>query len=159
MESELPAVVAYDLEKDLTLFQSTHAPQCRVYRQMRSFLIHEDRVHLPPNRHAVPYPISKATGEPISWKGYYPYTNVLWLAYLYGYLISHFKGDKKELASFKKETAELWMHLDPGAPRDVLSFPSAGDVVRFAVEAGWVAEGQLVDVWGEGSRLEGVGDE
>ncbi|KAK3302213.1 uncharacterized protein B0T15DRAFT_296632 [Chaetomium strumarium] len=158
--SEAPEVVAYDLEKDLTLFQSTHAPQCRVYRQMRSYLIHEDRVYLPPNKHVAPYPTSKTTGEPISWRGYYPYTNVLWLAYLYGYLVSHFRGDKKELASFKKETAELRIHLDPGAPRDVLSFPSAGDVVRFAVEAGWVGVGQLVDVWGEeGSPLEEAGNE
>ncbi|KAL2133393.1 hypothetical protein VTI74DRAFT_2436 [Chaetomium olivicolor] len=155
-DSSEPSVVAYDLEKDLSLFQSTHAPQCRVYRQMRSFLIHSDRVHLPPNAHTTPYPLNTVTKERISWRGYHPYTNVLWLAYLYAYLVTNFKGEKKELARFKKETVELRMHLDPGAPMDVLSFPSAGEVVRFAVDAGWVGERQLVDgVWGEGqSRLE-----
>lgn len=123
---------------------------------MRSFLIHADRAPvLPASQHAAPYPTSAATGDPISWRGYHPYTNVLWLAYLYGYLVQHFAGDKSEVARFRKTTRELRRHLDPAQPRGVLSFPSAGEVVRFAVEAGWVAEGQLVDVWGEGSRLEG----
>ncbi|KAL2156210.1 hypothetical protein VTH82DRAFT_955 [Thermothelomyces myriococcoides] len=166
------SVVAYDLEKDLSIFQSTHAPQCQVYRQMRSYLIHGDRVAKPsPREHTTPYPIAAATTtatttptaggqeqqrrQPISWRGYHPYTNVLWLAYLYAFLVRHFAGDARELKRFRRETRELWAHLDPGAPRDVLSFPSAGDVVRFAVEAGWIAEEQVVD--GEASLVSGVG--
>ncbi|KXX79528.1 Serine/threonine-protein kinase haspin hrk1 [Madurella mycetomatis] len=167
--SSTPSIVAYDLEKDLALFTSTHAPlQTNTYRAMRSFLINADRVPLllDPKHHTVPYPPCRSTssatssassssgGTPISWREHHPYTNVLWLAYLYNYLIRHFKGDRKELAQFKKETAELRMHLDPAAPRRVLSFPCAGGVVRFAVEAGWVGEGQLVDMDG-GSLLEG----
>ncbi|KAL2201216.1 hypothetical protein P885DRAFT_65497 [Corynascus similis CBS 632.67] len=146
-----PAIVAYDLEKDLSLFQSTHAPQCRIYRQMRSFLIHHDRIVPSTHQHHVtgttttPYQISPATGEPISWRAYHPYTNVLWLAYLYAYMVKHFAGDVKDLKGFRRETRELWAHLDPGAPAGVLSFPSAGEVVRFAVEAGWVGESQVVD--------------
>ncbi|GAB1320443.1 hypothetical protein MFIFM68171_10653 [Madurella fahalii] len=162
-----PAIVAYDLEKDLSLFTSTHAPlQTNTYRAMRSFLINADRVPLllDPKHHTVPYPpcqSSSSSGTPISWREHHPYTNVLWLAYLYNYLVRHFRGDAKELARFKKETAELRMHLDPAAPRRVLSFPCAGEVVRFAVEAGWVGEGQLVDMdgssWMEGgSRLGGL---
>ncbi|KAK4123472.1 hypothetical protein N657DRAFT_645017, partial [Parathielavia appendiculata] len=146
--------VAADLEKDLTLFQSTHAPQCRVYRQMRSYLIHADRLPLiPASHHTTPYPISPATGQPISWTGYYPYTNVLWLAYLYGYLVTNFRGDRAELRRFKVETRELRAHLDPSAHEDVLNFPSAGEVVRFAVEAGWIEEAQVVDGLGEGSSM------
>ncbi|KAK4146212.1 Serine/threonine-protein kinase haspin hrk1 [Dichotomopilus funicola] len=142
-------VVAYDLEKDLPLFQSTHAPQCQIYRQMRSHLISHDRVPLlPPSQHTTPYPISPVTNRPISWRAYRPYTNVLWLAYF---------SDRAALRQFRRETAELRAHLDPAAPRGVLSFPSAGEVVRFAVEAGWIGEEQVVGgVWGEGgSRLEG----
>ncbi|KAL2188633.1 hypothetical protein L209DRAFT_705309 [Thermothelomyces heterothallicus CBS 203.75] len=156
------SVVAYDLEKDLSLFQSTHAPQCQVYRQMRSYLIHGDRVARPsPRDHATPYPPAPGSGSgsgsggPISWRGYHPYTNVLWLAYLYAYLVRHFAGDARELKRFRRETRELWAHLDPGAPRDVLSFPSAGEVVRFAVEAGWIAEAQVVD--GEASFVSVAG--
>ncbi|KAK3902006.1 Serine/threonine-protein kinase haspin hrk1 [Staphylotrichum tortipilum] len=142
-------VVAYDLETDLLLFQSTHAAQCRVYRQMRTFLLHHDRVRsLPAEQHTTPYPVSPATGEPISWRGHFPYTNVLWLAYLYGYLVENFKGPRAEVKRFVRETGELRAHLDPGAPRGVLSFPGAGEVVRFAVEAGWVEEGQVVDAGG-----------
>ncbi|OIW33595.1 hypothetical protein CONLIGDRAFT_628506 [Coniochaeta ligniaria NRRL 30616] len=139
--------VAYDLEKDLGIFTSTHAPQCKVYRQMRSFLLKGDRVCLPPKSHSRPYDVG-VDGERISWTRYSPYTNVLWLAYIYQYLVDNFAGEKKGLTQFKKTTKEMWLHLNPEAPRTVLSFSSAGDVVRFAVECGWIREEQLV---GEGS--------
>ncbi|KAF5023981.1 hypothetical protein F66182_3926 [Fusarium sp. NRRL 66182] len=133
--------VAFDLERDLSLFTSTHAPQCKVYRQMRSFLIRADRTCLPPEAHDTPY--TKGIDGPLSWDVYAPYTNVLWLAYLYEYLTSHFTGDKKELARFKKETREMWKYLDPGAVESVPCFGCAADVVCFAVEAGWVRQEQL----------------
>ncbi|KAF4334584.1 HASPIN kinase [Fusarium beomiforme] len=133
--------VAFDLERDLSLFVSTHAAQCRVYRQMRSFLLRADRTCLPPEAHDTPY--AKGIDGPLSWDTYAPYTNVLWLAYLYEYLISHFKGDKKELTRFKKETREMWKYLDPDAGVDVPCFGCAADVVCFAVEAGWVRQEQL----------------
>ena len=141
---------------------------------MRSYLVSLDRHPPPPSPdnsdafeayYAKPYhPVNKHTGEPISWReGHYPYTNVLWLAYLYWYLVEHFvsaqgsgKAEKeKELRRFKRETKELWRHLDPNAPRGVLSFPSAAEVVRFAVEAGWVSEAQVCG-GGEGSFLSAV---
>lgn len=143
--------VAYDLEKDLGIFASTHAPQCKVYRQMRSFLLKGDRVCLPPKAHNKPYDAG-FDAERIDWTRYYPYTNVLWLAYIYQYMASGFRGDRKSLTQFKRETKEMWLHLNPEAPRTVLSFSSAGDVVRFAVEGGWVREEQLI---GEGSFVDG----
>lgn len=135
------AAIAYDLEKDLGIFTSTHAPQCKVYRQMRSFLLEGDRVCLPPKSHTKPY--ESGFDGPISWTGYYPYTNVLWLAYIYQYLVDNFTGDKKELLQFRRTTKEFWSHLNPEAPRAILSFSSAGDAVRYAVEAGWITEEQL----------------
>jgi len=141
--------VAYDFEKELGIFTSTHAPQCKVYREMRSFLLKGDRVHLPPAAHTTPY--DAGPEGPISWTAHYPYTNVLWLAYIYQYLVAHFKGDRKDLSSFKRATKELLAHLNPEAPRNVLSFPSACGVVRYAAEAGWIAEQQLID---EASRLD-----
>ncbi|KAK4456347.1 Serine/threonine-protein kinase haspin hrk1 [Cladorrhinum samala] len=138
--------IFYDLESDLSVFTSTHAAQCAVYRRMRSFLLRGDRVNpLPAPKHSVPYAKCSTTGEPISWEGYFPYTNVLWLSYIYSYLTSNFKGDPKVLKEFKRDTRELRLHLDPGAPKGVLSFPCAGDVVRFALEAGWVGETQLME--------------
>ncbi|KAH8890798.1 hypothetical protein GQ53DRAFT_746985 [Thozetella sp. PMI_491] len=141
--------VAYDLEKDLGIFTSTHASQCKVYRQMRSFLLKDDRIHLPPKAHNTPY--DHGVNGPISWSGHYPYTNVLWLAYIYQYLVVNFRGERKELAQFKKTTKEFFTHLDPDAPRSIPSFPSAAEVVTFAAEAGWITEDQLM---GERSRLE-----
>ncbi|KAF4986570.1 hypothetical protein FDECE_15886 [Fusarium decemcellulare] len=133
--------VAYDLEKDLSIFTSTHAAQCKVYRQMRSFLLRADRTCLPPEAHNTPY--AEGIDGPLSWNAYAPYTNVLWLAYLYEYLTDHFVGDKKELARFKKETREMWKYLNPDAAKNLPCFGCAADVVCFAVEAGWIRQEQL----------------
>lgn len=146
--------IAFDLERDLSLFTSTHAVQCKVYRQMRSYLLKGDRVHLPPACHNTPYD-KGPDDEPISWKTYSPYTNVLWLAYLYGYLVRSFAGSKADLLEFRRTTRELWAHMNPDAPPAVLSFPSATDVVRFAVEAGWLTQAQLGGGGGHGSEYAG----
>lgn len=134
--------IAYDLERDLSLFTSTHAPQCKVYRQMRSFLLRADRQCLPPEAHKTPY--AKGVDGPLCWEVYAPYTNVLWLAYLYEYLLDHFEGDAVDLARFEDCTADMWTHLSPEADDDTPCFGSAGDIVCFAVEAGWLREEQLI---------------
>ncbi|KAL6809151.1 hypothetical protein GGI42DRAFT_317246 [Trichoderma sp. SZMC 28013] len=134
--------IVYDLERDLSLFTSTYNPQCKVYRQMRSFLLRADREWLPPEAHSVPY--AKGIDGPLSWDAYAPYTNVLWLAYTYEYMVDHFEGSKRELAKFKKETAELWKYLNPDAPKDVPAFGCAADVACFALEAGWIRQEELL---------------
>lgn len=147
--------VAFDLEKDLSLFTSTHAKQCEVYRRMRSFLLRGDRICLPPRAHNVPY--DNGPEGPISWDQFNSYTNVLWLAYLYEYLTKSYQGDKKEVSKFKRMTRELWSHLDPEAPPETLSFGCAVDIVEFSVEAGWITEDQLIqgqDVEGDASIIE-----
>ncbi|KAI0480479.1 hypothetical protein GGR56DRAFT_671586 [Xylariaceae sp. FL0804] len=168
------AVAYYDLERDLSLFTSEHAPQCRVYRQMRSFLLRGDRVCLPPARHGRAYEETCATGAdgdggggaPLSWAVHEPYTNVLWLAYLYDWMTGgkgagaqHFGGPRAQLAAFRRPTAELWRHLDPDAAPGVPGFDSASDVVRYAVEAGWVDPDQLTGGRGGGGGGGGGGDD
>lgn len=110
---------------------------------MRSFLLQADRNCLPPEAHCTPY--AKGIDGPLCWEAFAPYTNVLWLAYLYEYLVKSFVGDKKELARFKKETQEMWEYLNPDAEADVPCFGSAEDIVCFAVEAGWVRADQLME--------------
>ncbi|KAI1082266.1 hypothetical protein F5B20DRAFT_532767 [Whalleya microplaca] len=134
--------VAYDLERDLSLFTSEHAPQCEVYRRMRSFLLRGDRVCLPPKSHKKAY--EAGIDGPISWAQHEPYTNVLWLAYIYKWMVSNFKGSRKEVNAFKRLTKELWSYMDPGAAESVPSFESASDIVRFSLESGWIEEDQLV---------------
>ncbi|OTA94512.1 hypothetical protein M434DRAFT_71168 [Hypoxylon sp. CO27-5] len=136
--------IAYDLERDLSIFTSEHAPQCEVYRRMRSFLLRGDRICLPPESHRKAY--EEGIDGPITWALHEPYTNVLWLAYIYDWMIKHFKGLKKELNAFKRLTKELWTHLNPDADDSVPSFGSASDVVRFALESGWIEEDQLMGV-------------
>ncbi|KAI0378739.1 hypothetical protein F5Y04DRAFT_144592 [Hypomontagnella monticulosa] len=136
--------IAYDLERDLSMFTSEHASQCQVYRRMRSFLLQGNRVCLPPQRHKIPY--EEGIDGPITWATYEPYTNVLWLAYIYQWMTSHFKGTKKELNAFKRLTKEFWLYLNPDADDEVPGFASASDIVRFALESGWIEEDQLMGV-------------
>lgn len=147
LEATDPPPIAQDLEKDLSLFTSTHAKQCKVYRQMRSYLLNHDRIWLPPKRHTKPH--EKGPYGPIDWSQHHAYTNVLWLAYLYAYLLDNFQGPKKELAVFKRETREFWTHLNPETPLSIVSFSGAEEIVEFAGEAGWVTEDQLVGPSGE----------
>lgn len=142
MSIDYATPVALDLEKDLSLFTSTHASQCKVYRQMRSFMLRGDRECLPPDDHKTAY--EKGANGPLSWDAYAPYTNVLWLAYLYEYMVNNFKGKEQDLTRFKKETLEMWAYLNPEADESVPCFGSAADVVGFGVEAGWVRQEQLV---------------
>ncbi|GKT53214.1 haspin protein kinase [Colletotrichum tofieldiae] len=153
LEIEESEPIALDLEKDLSIFTSTHAAQCKVYRQMRSFLLRGERSHLPPSAHKAPY-AKGVDGEPLSWDVYVPYTNVLWLAYLYQYMIKGFQGDKTDVAEFKKVTKEMWKYLDPDAKAGTPAFGSSAEVVRFAVEAGWIDESQLMG--GEEEREDSI---
>ncbi|KAI1426719.1 hypothetical protein F5Y12DRAFT_740865 [Xylaria sp. FL1777] len=134
--------VAYDLERDLSIFTSDHAAQCRVYRQMRSFLLRGDRVCLPPEDHKEAY--ADGIDGPITWAIHEPYTNVLWLAYLYEWMVEHFRGPKKELNSFRRVTKEFWSYLNPEADESMPGFESASDILRYAVEIGWLDEDQLM---------------
>lgn len=158
-----PEIVALDLEKDLSIFTSTHADQCKVYRQMRSFLLSggTSRKCLPPSSHRTPYqavkpPRGSGAGRrqqqgsddvpsgPVSWAVSAPYTNVLWLAYIYRYALTHFAGPPSDAERWQRDTAELWRHLDPEAKAGTPVFACAADVVRFALEAGWLTEDQVM---------------
>ncbi|KAI0200725.1 hypothetical protein F4808DRAFT_149978 [Astrocystis sublimbata] len=134
--------VAYDLERDLSIFTSEHAAQCRVYRQMRSFMLRGDRVCLPPEDHQKPY--AEGIDGPITWAIHEPYTNVLWLAYIYEWMVDNFRGLRRELNSFRRVTKEMWSFLDPQADESVPGFGSASDILRYAVETGWVDEDHLM---------------
>ncbi|KAI1372985.1 hypothetical protein F4677DRAFT_233264 [Hypoxylon crocopeplum] len=136
--------IAYDLERDLSIFTSEHASQCEVYRRMRSFLLRGDKVCLPPQSHKKPY--ENGIDGPITWARHEPYTNVLWLAYIYEWMVAHFRGTKKDLNAFKRFTKEFWTYLDPDADDSVPGFGSASDIVRFALESGWIEEDQLMGV-------------
>jgi serine/threonine-protein kinase haspin len=108
---------------------------------MRSFLLRADRKCLPPGDHNTPY--ANGIDGAISWDVFAPYTNVLWLAYLYSYLTRNYRGDKKALTRFTNKTQELWNYLNPDAAEEVPCFSCAADVVCFGVEAGWLTEAQL----------------
>lgn len=164
-------VVAPDLSRDPALFASTHAPQCAVYRRMREAMLvlqqEEERQQQRQRRHesttsdatettatssrrrAMPDDNS-CSSDPyatIDWGRFNPYTNVLWLAYIYGYLTDHFCGSAQQLVNFRRETLELARLLDPdtyGGGCEEDGFLSASEVVTFAVDRGWLGAEQVV---------------
>lgn len=97
---------------------------------------------MPPQNHKIAY--AEGIDGPITWTQHEPYTNVLWLAYIYEYIVLNFKGPKKELNAFKKVTKVFWTHLDPDAEDSIPGFASASDIIVFAVESGWIDEDQLM---------------
>lgn len=111
---------------------------------MRSRFLGEERKCLPPEQHTTPYDKGKFV-TPLSWESYEPYTNVLWLAYLYEYLVKNFAGDKKEVRSFRTTTVKMWAQLNPNAKDDVPLLDCAQDVVDLALEEGWIRLDQVMD--------------
>ncbi|OBT93836.1 hypothetical protein VE01_08517 [Pseudogymnoascus verrucosus] len=53
-------------------------------------------------------------GEESRWAKHHPFTNVLWLAYVLEYSISHFEGPKGELKLFEGEIRDVRMRLREG---------------------------------------------
>ena len=80
------------------------------------------------------------------WSEYIPYTNVLWIRYLLHHLERSFKEhgvDQKELREFKNQTKKLKTRLDPRTLVKNGAFETAGGVLDFVWEKGWVSQEQL----------------
>lgn len=80
-----------------------------------------------------------------TWAEYIPYTNVLWLKYIFGWLRHHYlKGLCLE------DQSDLWFNI-PGMSelnkrfdlRTKKGFDSATEVLVFAVDQGWITNDQI----------------
>ena len=79
------------------------------------------------------------------WKEFTPYSNVLWIRYLYAFLMKEFKkkGDPKNLTDFQKITTELKRRLNVRTKVENGAFENAADVLQYIADKGWVSEEQL----------------
>ena len=133
-----------DLEQDLSLFRSydnRENPKMQFdnYRRMRTYLTTGERTAKP-----VPDNAKNINEDGYSWKEYMPYSNVLWIRYLYFYLQRDFKkqgGEKAVLKEFLAQTKELRTRMDTRTKEG--AFGSAQEVLVYVVEQGWVSEEQL----------------
>ncbi|CAD6447428.1 0b8e859e-3b32-48d2-aaf5-4ed0451cd56a [Sclerotinia trifoliorum] len=166
-----PETVFYNLESDTAVFSSFEPSsiagiQFDTYRRMRAYLFsggHSNTNDNTPNK-AIRDALKKKTH---SWEEYMPYTNVLWLYFLIEYLTEVApKGGrgKQGKQAWIRETEELrWLlHPDwvPGNGQDgiameeqeeELGLGSAGDVLQYAFDMGWIHEEDLEDL--DTSRL------
>lgn len=103
---------------------------------MRTLLATGLRNHQPAKWH-------KENPTPNSWKEHIPYTNVLWIRYLYNWLTNK-KASKlynkwKEYNEFLSDTKEFDRKLVPRTRTTKSSFGSASEVLQYMVEEGWVS--------------------
>lgn len=78
------------------------------------------------------------------WADFTPYTNVIWISYLFNYTINKYTG-VTSLAGFLKETKDLRdrLHPDRSAPNG--GFTRASDILAYCVTQGWIHAEDLVD--------------
>lgn len=73
-----------------------------------------------------------------------PYTNVIWIWYLFDYTIKKYEG-VLPLTEFLKETGELREKLDPDRRIFNGGFGCASEILDYCVRQGWVYEEDLMD--------------
>ncbi|PMD52536.1 uncharacterized protein K444DRAFT_543262 [Hyaloscypha bicolor E] len=138
-------IVFNNLETDPGLFKSTATGGDKIqfdnYRRMRTHLLTGER------KMAAFYTLEPDQSKNGNvWSEYIPYTNVLWIRYLLHHLERSFKEhgvDQKELTEFKNQTKELKTRLDPRTLVKNGAFETAGGVLDFVWEKGWVSQEQL----------------
>ena len=105
--------------------------QRRVYSAMREHVVaQEGRAGEKQPKHG------KGEGGESRWAKHHPYTNVLWLAYVLEYCISHFEGPKSALKLFEEEVADVRTRLGRGKEKG--GWGSVAEVREEVWGRGWV---------------------
>ncbi|KFY61624.1 hypothetical protein V497_02815 [Pseudogymnoascus sp. VKM F-4516 (FW-969)] len=111
--------------------------QRRVYSAMREHVVAQEKQEGVAKK--------EAKGEESRWAKHHPYTNVLWLAYVLEYSISHFEGPKSALKMFEEEVAAVRARLGKGKG----GWGSVADVREELWVRGWVGLEEEEEVEGE----------
>jgi len=132
-----------DLEEEPVVFQGSEGhPQFNAYRRMRTNLMTNERISKTKAWHANP----QSRNPKKTWAEFIPYTNVIWIGYMLGYLKKVFKkadgAGSKPLKSFNEEAKELSNLLDSRTKLENGAFLTATDVLCYCLEKGWVSEEQ-----------------
>ncbi|KAF4622651.1 hypothetical protein G7Y89_g14377 [Cudoniella acicularis] len=138
-------VVYLDLEEDLSIFQASDGnPQFNAYKKMRTHLFTGTRTMYKKTWHNA---ASRSLSNGHTWSEHIPYTNVIWISYLFNYLKRIFKEttDEDGLAELKKfieETKEFSKCLDTRTKVENGAFMCAQDVFAYVIEVGWMTREQ-----------------
>lgn len=123
---------------------------------MRTLLVTGKNVASKPKQHE-----EAVEGNP--WRAYIPETNVMWLHYVLQWLLANYAGEEEDLNGFW--TAEGVGGLVQGVDASTVEkkrkkgrkgaraeevFKSAGEVLEYAIEMGWVRMEDVVDYAGSG---------
>ena len=124
---------------------------------MRCHLFTGDRIHYKREWHTE---ASRSQNNGHTWKEFAPYNNVLWIKYILGFLTKRFKASgpktekaRKDLQVFDAETKELKTKLSVQTSVSKGGFSTAGEVLQYVVQKGWVSEEQVMGYGGEYSML------
>ncbi|KAG9229392.1 putative serine/threonine-protein kinase haspin like protein [Amylocarpus encephaloides] len=131
----------YDLEDDLEVFQGSDGhPQFNAYRKMRTHLFTNTRTMEKKSWHD---DSSRDHSNGHSWDEYKPYTNVIWLHFLLGYLKKNLYqipcSTFGTLKDFNAETKELSKRMDTRTKVENGAFLSATEVLEFCIGQGWIS--------------------
>ncbi|KAM3068101.1 hypothetical protein ACMFMF_009466 [Clarireedia jacksonii] len=134
--------VFYDLEQDICVFRGeSDSPIASIqfanYRRMRTWLYSRSKALNPKYASGK---LKKSERHGHTWEEYTPYTNVLWIHFLLEYLTSCYKGRDKR--AWNRDVRELREWLDP----DEGGMESAGDVLQYCYERGWIGQEDLDEV-------------
>ncbi|TVY54784.1 putative serine/threonine-protein kinase haspin-like protein [Lachnellula cervina] len=173
-------IVFLDLEEDPMVFQGSEGhPQFNAYRRMRTNLLTGERTAKTKAWHESQTLSPSPSSAPCkSWSEYTPYSNVIWIGYILGYLKKALKktttstststttstrnmkgkrgngkGSKDVLALFNEETKGLTGKLDFRTKIANGAFGTATEVLLYCVERGWVSEVQAEEY---GADVSGV---
>ncbi|KFX91081.1 hypothetical protein O988_07925, partial [Pseudogymnoascus sp. VKM F-3808] len=100
--------------------------QRRVYSAMREHVVAQEKQEGGGGK--------EVKGAESRWAKHHPYTNVLWLAYVLEYSITHFEGPKSALKTFEDEVAAVRSRLGKGKG----GWGSAAEVREELWVRGWV---------------------
>lgn len=79
-----------------------------------------------------------------TWNDFIPYTNVIWIYYLFNYTINKYEG-VLPLTDFLRETKELREKLDPDGRCLNGGFTCASEMLNYCVKQGWINGEDLID--------------
>lgn len=105
---------------------------------MRSWVFERKTSSTGPDYHDTPY---DSLNTDASWEDYAPYTNVLWLWFLFDWLINRLEessGGSAAVERFREETKELAARLCPD-DKTASNYKDAADVANYAMRLGWIA--------------------
>lgn len=87
---------------------------------------------------------SRAKNDGHTWAEYIPYTNVLWIKYLFGWLHGHYQKSilpKKDYGFYSIPGISDLRHKFDLRTRQ--GFESAADLLIFALDQGWITNDQI----------------